>query len=60
MTIVEFSDFQCPFCAQVGAVVPDVLKAYPADVNFVYKPDSVLTTGLFFSPSGRRRYEAQS
>ena len=37
VTIVEFSDFQCPFCAQSTALVDQVLKAYPKDVNFVYK-----------------------
>ena len=37
VTIVEFSDFQCPFCSQAAALVPDVLKQYPDNVNFVYK-----------------------
>jgi protein-disulfide isomerase len=37
VTIVEFSDFQCPFCAQSTGLVDQVLKAYPKDVNFVYK-----------------------
>jgi protein-disulfide isomerase len=37
VTIVEFSDFQCPFCSQAAALVPDVLKLYPDKVNFIYK-----------------------
>jgi protein-disulfide isomerase len=37
VTLVEFSDFQCPFCAQVPPIVEEVLKAYPKDVKFVYK-----------------------
>lgn len=37
VTIVEFSDFQCPFCAQAKPLVDDVMKKYPNDVNFVYK-----------------------
>jgi protein-disulfide isomerase len=37
VTIVEFADFQCPFCAKVPGVVDEVLKAYPNDVKFVYK-----------------------
>jgi protein-disulfide isomerase len=37
VTIVEFSDFQCPFCSQSKPLVDEVLKAYPKDVNFVYK-----------------------
>jgi protein-disulfide isomerase len=37
VTIVMFSDFQCPFCAQAAPIVDDVMKAYPKDVNFVMK-----------------------
>ena len=37
VTIVMFSDFQCPFCGQAVPVAEDVLKAYPNDVNFVMK-----------------------
>ena len=37
VTIVMFSDFQCPFCAQSAPVVDQVLAAYPTDVNFVMK-----------------------
>jgi len=37
VTIVMFSDFQCPFCSQSVPVVDDVLKAYPNDVNFMMK-----------------------
>jgi protein-disulfide isomerase len=37
VTLVEFSDFQCPFCAQVPPIVEEVLKAHPNDVRFVFK-----------------------
>lgn len=38
VTIVEYSDFQCPFCARAEAIVHDeVLKAYGDRVRFVYK-----------------------
>ncbi len=37
VTIVEFSDFQCPYCAKAAHTVDEVLKAYPRDVSFVYK-----------------------
>ena len=37
VTIVEFSDFQCPFCAQSKALMDQVLEAYPKDVRLVYK-----------------------
>lgn len=37
VTIVEFSDFQCPYCARLQPTLNQVLKAYPDDVKLVYK-----------------------
>ncbi len=37
VTIVEFSDFQCPFCQRGAAIMEDVLKAYPNDVKLAFK-----------------------
>jgi len=37
VTIVEFSDFQCPYCAQAEPVLAQVLKAYPKEVKLVFK-----------------------
>jgi len=37
VTIVKFSDYQCPFCVQAAPLVEQVLQAYPKDVKFVYK-----------------------
>lgn len=37
ITIVEFSDFECPFCARGANTVEDVLKAYPDKVRVVFK-----------------------
>ncbi len=37
VTIVEFSDLQCPYCAQVVPVLDAVQEAYPDDVRLVYK-----------------------
>jgi protein-disulfide isomerase len=37
VTIVKFSDYQCPFCSQAANMADEVLKAYPKDVNLVYK-----------------------
>jgi protein-disulfide isomerase len=37
ITIVEFSDFQCPFCARATPIVAEVLKKYPGKVNYVFK-----------------------
>jgi protein-disulfide isomerase len=37
VTIVEWADYQCPFCAQAHPLFEQVLKEYPNDVNFVFK-----------------------
>jgi protein-disulfide isomerase len=37
ITLVEFSDFECPYCAQARLEVAAVLRAYPHDVRLVYK-----------------------
>jgi len=37
LTIVEYSDFECPFCGEVYWTVKLVLEEYPEDVQFVYK-----------------------
>lgn len=35
--IVEFSDFQCPFCSRAVPVVEQVMKTYGDDVRLVYR-----------------------
>lgn len=37
IVIVEFSDFQCPYCARIQSELDRVLKAFPSDVRLVYK-----------------------
>jgi protein-disulfide isomerase len=37
VTIVEFSDFQCPFCGRVEPTVTKILEAYPKDVRVAFK-----------------------
>lgn len=36
VTILEVSDFQCPFCSRVGPALKDLLAAYPNDVRIVW------------------------
>src|SRR5262249_32550032 len=36
-TIVEFSDFQCPFCNRVAPTLAEVLKHYGDKVRLVFK-----------------------
>jgi protein-disulfide isomerase len=37
VTIVEFSDFQCPFCGRLEPVLVRVLAKYPTEVRLVYR-----------------------
>jgi len=37
VTIVEFSDYQCPFCRRAEPVVDQVLERYPEDVRLVFR-----------------------
>lgn len=37
ITIVEFSDFQCPFCARFYPMLKEVLAAYPDKVRVIVK-----------------------
>lgn len=37
VTIVEYSDFQCPFCSRANPILTQVLKDYKDKVKVVYK-----------------------
>jgi predicted DsbA family dithiol-disulfide isomerase/uncharacterized protein (DUF1778 family) len=37
VTIIEFSDFQCPYCSRAIPVINEVLERYPDDVRIVYR-----------------------
>lgn len=37
VTLVEFSDFQCPFCQRANPTVQQVLKTYGDRIRFVYR-----------------------
>lgn len=37
ITLVEFSDFQCPYCAQAVGFLNEILNAFPKDVRLVFK-----------------------
>jgi predicted DsbA family dithiol-disulfide isomerase len=37
VTIVEFADFQCPYCRSSQKVIKELLKAYPDDVRLIFK-----------------------
>ena len=37
VTIIEFSDFQCPYCSRAANTVEEILAKYPNDVKFVFQ-----------------------
>ncbi len=37
VTIVEFSDFQCPYCERATSVIAEISERYPEDVRIVYR-----------------------
>lgn len=37
LTLVEFSDMQCPFCAKFHPTMQDLLEEYPDDLRWVYR-----------------------
>lgn len=37
ITVVEFSDFQCPYCARGAQTMEQLVAKYPNDVKFVFK-----------------------
>jgi len=41
VTVVEFSDFQCPFCARVEPTINKLLEEYPNDVRVVWKDNAL-------------------
>ena len=37
VTIVEFSDYECPFCSKVGPTYKKILETYPKDVRMIFR-----------------------
>lgn len=37
ITIVEFADYQCPFCGRADRTIKDVIQKYNGQVRFVYR-----------------------
>lgn len=37
VTVIEYSDFQCPFCAQLAATLAELQTRYPEDLRVVYR-----------------------
>lgn len=53
VTLVEYSDFQCPACAQAYPVVKDILEQYGEQLSFEYKHFPLITIHPFALPAAR-------
>jgi len=54
VTIVEFSDFQCPFCQRAHPVINQILARYKEDIRFIYRDFPVAS----IHPDAQRAAEA--
>ncbi|NRA34711.1 MAG: thioredoxin domain-containing protein [Polyangiaceae bacterium] len=41
VTIIEFSDFQCPFCSRVNPTMKQIMDTYKDDVRIVWKDNAL-------------------
>jgi protein-disulfide isomerase len=53
VTIVEWSDFECPFCGRVGPTLKQIKETYPKDVRVVFRHQP-----LSFHPNAKPAAEA--
>lgn len=37
ITIVEYSDFQCPYCVKYALTLQEIMVAYPGKINWVFR-----------------------
>jgi protein-disulfide isomerase len=51
MTIVEFSNFQCPYCVKSWAKMKDLLGKYPQEIRYVFKHFPLQPMGTQFELS---------
>ena len=63
VTIVEFSDFQCPYCRAIQSTLKQILKEYGSEVTLVFKhlpldihADAFLSARAAFCAGGQGRF----
>ncbi len=37
ISIIEYSDFQCPYCSLLSPVIPQLVEKYPEDVQVIFR-----------------------
>lgn len=53
ITIVEYADFECPFCAQAHHTVQQILKRYDGQIRFLYKHNPIDQIHPMADPTAR-------
>lgn len=54
LSVIEYSDFECPFCKRFHSVPMQLLKEYPNDVNWIYRHLPL----PFHNPNAQKQAEA--
>jgi protein-disulfide isomerase len=53
VTLVEFSDYQCPFCSRAEPLVEEALAKFPDDLKVVFKQFPLTTIHPFAMPASK-------
>lgn len=56
--LLEFSDFQCPYCSEAHKTLKDLLKKYPNRFTLVYKHFPLFQTHVQALPAARAAWAA--
>ncbi len=59
VTIVEFSDFQCPFCLKSFPIIRTLTAKYPDKVRFIYRDFPLVDVHLWAKLAAQAGYCAQ-
>jgi len=60
VAIVEFSDFQCPYCQRMANSLEDILKQYPNDVKIYFKHRPLTSIHQFAQPAAEAAEAARA
>lgn len=56
VVVVEFADFQCPYCKRFDGIISNILKKYPNDVRFYFKTRLIHDSAMPAHEAGREAY----
>jgi protein-disulfide isomerase len=64
VVLLEYGDFQCPYCAQADEVVLQVLEKYPTELSFIFRnfplkdlhPDALLAAQAAEAAGAQGKY----